>query len=252
MPPLLAVGPALRAIRSFGRSRAGLPSASSGVLGDAVIRPSAYSCNPSRPRRTPPHPNRRRDPPPRPTNPRGDIRAGRGKRRHRPRSLTARWRTDSPGQCDESANGSIATRTARRALRTRPGSRRFGGGSFSETRLARVVPRAHRTNGLTAPSLVWIIGPKTSRFCANRAAMLGRTKSGVSMAFAVGKRVVAESESIARRPCSGVVEEVFRGDPSPRYRIRWDDGHESIYTPASGALRAEPRPTRRRQAPRKR
>jgi hypothetical protein len=73
------------------------------------------------------------------------------------------------------------------------------------------------------------------------------------MAFAVGKRVVAESESIARRPRSGVVEEVLRGDPSPRYRIRWDDGHESIYTPASGALRAEPRPKRQRQAaPRKR
>jgi len=58
------------------------------------------------------------------------------------------------------------------------------------------------------------------------------------MAFAVGKRVVAESESTDRRPRSGVVEEVLRGDPSPRYRIRWDDGHESIYTPASGALAA--------------
>ena len=47
-----------------------------------------------------------------------------------------------------------------------------------------------------------------------------RNKSGVRMAFAVGKRVVAESESIARRPRSGVVEEVLRRDPSPRYRIR--------------------------------
>jgi Domain of unknown function (DUF1918) len=73
------------------------------------------------------------------------------------------------------------------------------------------------------------------------------------MAFAVGKRVAAESESTDRRPRSGVVEEVLRGDPSPRYRIRWDDGHESIYTPASGALRAEAPPTRQRQAaPRKR
>jgi hypothetical protein len=69
------------------------------------------------------------------------------------------------------------------------------------------------------------------------------------MAFAVGKHVVAESESIARRPRSGVVEEVLRGDPSPRYRIRWDDGHESIYAPASGALRAEPRRKRQRQTP---
>jgi hypothetical protein len=62
------------------------------------------------------------------------------------------------------------------------------------------------------------------------------------MAFQVGKHVVAESESTARRPRPGIVEEVLRGDPSPRYRIRWDDGHESIYTPASGALRAEQRP----------
>lgn len=73
------------------------------------------------------------------------------------------------------------------------------------------------------------------------------------MAFKVGKRVVAESESIDRRPRSGVVEEVLRDDPAPRYRIRWDDGHESIYTPASGALRAEQRPKRPRQtAPKKR
>jgi hypothetical protein len=78
-------------------------------------------------------------------------------------------------------------------------------------------------------------------------------RSEVRMAFEVGKRVVAESESTSRRPRAGVVEEVLRGDPSPRYRIRWDDGHESIYTPASGALRAEPRPKRQRQStPRKR
>ncbi len=73
------------------------------------------------------------------------------------------------------------------------------------------------------------------------------------MAFKVGKRVVAESESTDRRPRSGVVEEVLRGDPSPRYRIRWDDGHETIYTPAGGALRAEQRSKRQGQAaPRKR
>jgi hypothetical protein len=75
------------------------------------------------------------------------------------------------------------------------------------------------------------------------------------MAFEVGKRVVAESESTDRRPRSGVVEEVLRGDPSPRYRISWDDGHESIYAPASGALRAGPgrkrpkQPTPRERSP---
>jgi hypothetical protein len=47
--------------------------------------------------------------------------------------------------------------------------------------------------------------------------MLGSTNDvGVRVAFKVGKRVVAESESAGRRPRSGVVEEVLRGDPSPR------------------------------------
>ena len=69
------------------------------------------------------------------------------------------------------------------------------------------------------------------------------------MVFEVGKRVVTESESTDRGPRPGVVEEVLRGDPSPRYRIRWDDGRETIYTPASGALRAEKRPKRPPKAP---
>jgi hypothetical protein len=52
----------------------------------------------------------------------------------------------------------------------------------------------------------------------------------------VGNRVEVESESTEQRPRVGVIEEVVREGPSPRYRIRWDDGHESIYTPAAGAL----------------
>jgi hypothetical protein len=51
----------------------------------------------------------------------------------------------------------------------------------------------------------------------------------------IGDRVAAESESTERTPRTGTVEEKF-GNGSPRYRIRWDDGHESIYTPAAGAL----------------
>jgi hypothetical protein len=53
----------------------------------------------------------------------------------------------------------------------------------------------------------------------------------------VGDRVEVESESTDRPPRTGVIEEVVREAPSPRYRIRWDDGHETIYTPAAGALR---------------
>jgi hypothetical protein len=61
------------------------------------------------------------------------------------------------------------------------------------------------------------------------------------MELKVGNRIKVESESTEQRPRMGVIEEVVRAAPSPRYRIRWDDGHESIYTPAAGALRrAEP------------
>jgi hypothetical protein len=57
----------------------------------------------------------------------------------------------------------------------------------------------------------------------------------------VGDRVQVESESTERPPRTGVIEEVMREAPPGRYRIRWDDGHETIYTPAAGALRlAEP------------
>jgi hypothetical protein len=59
------------------------------------------------------------------------------------------------------------------------------------------------------------------------------------MEFKVGDRVSAESESTERRPRRGVVEEVMRSEPRPRVRVRWDDGHQSIYTPADGALRVE-------------
>jgi hypothetical protein len=62
------------------------------------------------------------------------------------------------------------------------------------------------------------------------------------MAFQVGDRVVAESESTDRAQRMGTVLDVLRGDPSPRYQIEWDDGHTTIYTPAAGALHAARNP----------
>ena len=61
------------------------------------------------------------------------------------------------------------------------------------------------------------------------------------MKLEVGDRVKVESESTERAPRTGVIEEVMGDADSLRYRVRWDDGHESIYTPAAGAVsRAEP------------
>jgi hypothetical protein len=58
------------------------------------------------------------------------------------------------------------------------------------------------------------------------------------MTFHVGDRVVAETESTERPARYGTVREVLHEDPGARYRIEWDDGHESVLTPAAGALRA--------------
>jgi len=38
----------------------------------------------------------------------------------------------------------------------------------------------------------------------------------------------------------GVIEEVLEEQP-PRFRIRWDDGHTSIFTPSTGAVTIEKR-----------
>lgn len=56
------------------------------------------------------------------------------------------------------------------------------------------------------------------------------------MALEVGDKVEEQARSTERATRTGTIEEVVHGDPSPRYRIRWDDGHESVYTPAAGSL----------------
>jgi hypothetical protein len=48
-------------------------------------------------------------------------------------------------------------------------------------------------------------------------------------------RVAAESESTELSARTGTVAAVIV--PGRRYRIRWDDGHTSIYTPVAGAVK---------------
>jgi hypothetical protein len=55
----------------------------------------------------------------------------------------------------------------------------------------------------------------------------------------VGDRIVVESERVAQPGRSGVIEEIVREDP-PRVRVRWDDGHESVFSPAAGAAVVTP------------
>jgi hypothetical protein len=68
------------------------------------------------------------------------------------------------------------------------------------------------------------------------------------VAFEVGDRVVAEKSGRRARTQTGglragrrgVIEEVLRGDPRPRYMIRWDVGAVSVYSPANSGLHPEP------------
>jgi hypothetical protein len=60
------------------------------------------------------------------------------------------------------------------------------------------------------------------------------------MTARVGDLIVVESERVTQPMRRGVIEEVLEDQP-PRFRIRWDDGHTSIFTPSAGAARIEKR-----------
>jgi hypothetical protein len=56
----------------------------------------------------------------------------------------------------------------------------------------------------------------------------------------VGDALVVESERADQDPRRGVIEEVLQGEP-PRFRVRWEDGRETIFSPSGGVARIEPK-----------
>jgi hypothetical protein len=58
------------------------------------------------------------------------------------------------------------------------------------------------------------------------------------MRGSVGDTIVVESERVDRPARTGVIEEVLQDEP-PRYQVRWEDGHTSIFSPSAGAARIE-------------
>jgi hypothetical protein len=54
----------------------------------------------------------------------------------------------------------------------------------------------------------------------------------------VGATIVVESERTTQPQRRGVIEEVLAEDP-PRYRVRWEDGKETIFAPAAGVAVVE-------------
>jgi hypothetical protein len=56
----------------------------------------------------------------------------------------------------------------------------------------------------------------------------------------VGDTIIVESERVDTPPRTGVIERVLEKEP-PRYEVRWEDGHTSIFVPSAGAARIKPK-----------
>lgn len=56
----------------------------------------------------------------------------------------------------------------------------------------------------------------------------------------VGDHIVVESETVGQPTREGEILEVIEGEVGLRYRVRWADGHETVFTPSGGAARIIP------------
>ncbi len=56
----------------------------------------------------------------------------------------------------------------------------------------------------------------------------------------VGDRIVVESEKVGRAPREGTVLQVIEASYGTRYRVLWDDGHESTFRPSAGSATIVP------------
>ncbi len=53
----------------------------------------------------------------------------------------------------------------------------------------------------------------------------------------VGDRILVESERVGAESREGVIVEVIPGLTSVHYRVRWDDGRETVLIPGAGNVR---------------
>jgi hypothetical protein len=56
----------------------------------------------------------------------------------------------------------------------------------------------------------------------------------------VGDRIIVESEKVNTPMREGEILEVISGSSGVSYRVRWSDGHESVFRPAVGSARIIP------------
>ncbi len=56
-----------------------------------------------------------------------------------------------------------------------------------------------------------------------------------------GDRIVVESAQVGQPAREGKILQVTKGEAGVRYRVKWADGHESIFTPKVGSARIIPK-----------
>jgi uncharacterized protein DUF1918 len=56
-----------------------------------------------------------------------------------------------------------------------------------------------------------------------------------------GDRIEIESETVGTPTREGEILEVIQGGLGIRYRVRWQDGHESVLSPSGGSARIIPK-----------
>jgi hypothetical protein len=61
------------------------------------------------------------------------------------------------------------------------------------------------------------------------------------MVARTGDRIIVESEKVGQPAREGEILEVVEASYGTRYRVRWDDGHESTIRPVAGSARSIPR-----------
>ncbi len=60
-----------------------------------------------------------------------------------------------------------------------------------------------------------------------------------------GDRIIVESERVGKAPREGEILEVIASAAGTRYRVRWDDGHETTFWPHAGSATTVPAGARR-------
>ncbi len=60
-----------------------------------------------------------------------------------------------------------------------------------------------------------------------------------------GDLITVEAQHVGQPMREGEILEVIQGAVVVSYRVKWRDGHETMLTPAAGAARLIPKPTRR-------